>query len=253
MGARLILCQRLCANGDSAAASGPAAVARLPVTPAFGTAGRVALGRREPAGGGRLAAGRRSGGGGAGKRAARGAGRSVAGGGARGRGKRWRPTRCVPGVAAAPPRPAPVPSGPIPQRPAASRPPAARTLPAAEALASASSAAMAQHFSLAACDVVGFDLDHTLCRYNLPESALVSGAGCAGRTACTSIVAGDWTFLRGWAASAAGGLQPPRLCAELGLPPRGRAEVCVPRALPVRSAPAQCTPLLANLESAVEK
>ncbi|XP_036920980.1 5'-nucleotidase domain-containing protein 1 isoform X2 [Sturnira hondurensis] len=30
---------------------------------------------------------------------------------------------------------------------------------------------MAQHFSLATCDVVGFDLDHTLCRYNLPESA----------------------------------------------------------------------------------
>ncbi|CAK7309612.1 5'-nucleotidase domain-containing protein 1 [Vulpes lagopus] len=30
---------------------------------------------------------------------------------------------------------------------------------------------MAQHFSLAACDAVGFDLDHTLCRYNLPESA----------------------------------------------------------------------------------
>uniref|UniRef100_A0A8C2UKQ5 5'-nucleotidase domain-containing protein 1 n=1 Tax=Chinchilla lanigera TaxID=34839 RepID=A0A8C2UKQ5_CHILA len=30
---------------------------------------------------------------------------------------------------------------------------------------------MTQHFSLAACDVVGFDLDHTLCRYNLPESA----------------------------------------------------------------------------------
>ncbi|CAO2628013.1 5'-nucleotidase domain-containing protein 1 [Lemmus lemmus] len=30
---------------------------------------------------------------------------------------------------------------------------------------------MAQPFSLAACDVVGFDLDHTLCRYNLPESA----------------------------------------------------------------------------------
>lgn len=36
---------------------------------------------------------------------------------------------------------------------------------------------MAQHFSLAACDVVGFDLDHTLCRYNLSESAAVSGAG----------------------------------------------------------------------------
>ncbi|XP_008850417.1 5'-nucleotidase domain-containing protein 1 isoform X1 [Nannospalax galili] len=30
---------------------------------------------------------------------------------------------------------------------------------------------MAQYFSLATCDVVGFDLDHTLCRYNLPESA----------------------------------------------------------------------------------
>ncbi|KAL6087466.1 hypothetical protein STEG23_009351 [Scotinomys teguina] len=30
---------------------------------------------------------------------------------------------------------------------------------------------MARHFSLADCDVVGFDLDHTLCRYNLPESA----------------------------------------------------------------------------------
>ncbi|KAL4695080.1 hypothetical protein H8959_000175 [Pygathrix nigripes] len=30
---------------------------------------------------------------------------------------------------------------------------------------------MAQHFSLAACDMVGFYLDHTLCHYNLPESA----------------------------------------------------------------------------------
>lgn len=44
-------------------------------------------------------------------------------------------------------------------------------------------AAMALHFSLAACDVVGFDLDHTLCRYNLPESARVSGAGDTRRTA----------------------------------------------------------------------
>ena len=43
---------------------------------------------------------------------------------------------------------------------------------------------MAQRFSLAACDVVGFDLDHTLCRYNLPESARVSGAGCPGRVDC---------------------------------------------------------------------
>ncbi|XP_027704483.1 5'-nucleotidase domain-containing protein 1 [Vombatus ursinus] len=30
---------------------------------------------------------------------------------------------------------------------------------------------MTQHFSLADCDAVGFDLDHTLCRYNLQESA----------------------------------------------------------------------------------
>ncbi|NXL43152.1 NT5D1 protein, partial [Podilymbus podiceps] len=28
-----------------------------------------------------------------------------------------------------------------------------------------------QHFSLADCDVMGFDLDHTLCRYHLPQSA----------------------------------------------------------------------------------
>lgn len=46
---------------------------------------------------------------------------------------------------------------------------------------------MAQHFSLAACDVVGFDLDHTLCRYNLPESARVSGAGDTGRTASRAL------------------------------------------------------------------
>ncbi|XP_043860298.1 5'-nucleotidase domain-containing protein 1 isoform X2 [Dromiciops gliroides] len=32
---------------------------------------------------------------------------------------------------------------------------------------------MTQNFSLADCDVVGFDLDHTLCRYNLPETALL--------------------------------------------------------------------------------
>ncbi|KAJ7416805.1 hypothetical protein BTVI_34664 [Pitangus sulphuratus] len=30
---------------------------------------------------------------------------------------------------------------------------------------------MQQYFSLADCDVVGFDLDHTLCRYHLPQSA----------------------------------------------------------------------------------
>lgn len=49
---------------------------------------------------------------------------------------------------------------------------------------------MAQHFSLAACDVVGFDLDHTLCRYNLPESARVSGAGCRGARRAASMAAG---------------------------------------------------------------
>uniref|UniRef100_A0A8B9S082 5'-nucleotidase domain-containing protein 1 n=1 Tax=Accipiter nisus TaxID=211598 RepID=A0A8B9S082_9AVES len=30
---------------------------------------------------------------------------------------------------------------------------------------------MQQHFSLSDCDVMGFDLDHTLCRYHLPQSA----------------------------------------------------------------------------------
>ncbi|XP_052530503.1 5'-nucleotidase domain-containing protein 1 isoform X2 [Tympanuchus pallidicinctus] len=30
---------------------------------------------------------------------------------------------------------------------------------------------MQQYFSLADCEVMGFDLDHTLCRYHLPESA----------------------------------------------------------------------------------
>lgn len=34
--------------------------------------------------------------------------------------------------------------------------------------------AMQGDFSLADCDVMGFDLDHTLCRYHLPQSARVS-------------------------------------------------------------------------------
>lgn len=33
---------------------------------------------------------------------------------------------------------------------------------------------MQQYFSLADCEVMGFDLDHTLCRYHLPQSAAVS-------------------------------------------------------------------------------
>lgn len=73
------------------------------------------------------------------------------------------------------------PAGPIPQRPARALLAPSR----AEAPAGVACAAMAQHFSLASCDVVGFDLDHTLCRYNLPESAPVSGAGCPGRKACS--------------------------------------------------------------------
>lgn len=84
---------------------------------------------------------------------------------------------------------------------------------------------MAQHFSLAACDVVGFDLDHTLCRYNLPESAPVSGAGCPERTARS--LHGGW----GWNA-----LPPPWACRRRRRPPGrrapppagDRAEVCIP-------------------------
>lgn len=87
---------------------------------------------------------------------------------------------------------------------------------------------MAQHFSLAACDVVGFDLDHTLCRYNLPESAPVSGAGCSGRTACS--LHGGWglSFLpskasaagacsrRAFAQNTASPHEAGRRCASLG-------------------------------------
>lgn len=94
----------------------------------------------------------------------------------------------------APPRPAlpcsvlPVPSRSVP--PARSSHP-----PRAEAPAGVASAAMAQHFSLASCDVVGFDLDHTLCRYNLPESAPVSGAGCPGLRACSLHGGWGWSSL----------------------------------------------------------
>lgn len=140
------------------------------------------------------------------------------------------------GAAAAPPRPAP-------WRPAASRPVPSRSVlparsqpaPGAEAFAGAPCTAMAQHFCLASCDVVGFDLDHTLCRYNLPESALVSGAGRPGRTACSLHGRCGWSFLpASAAASAAGALLPPRLCAELGLPPQGWAEACTPGPRPCR-------------------
>lgn len=36
------------------------------------------------------------------------------------------------------------------------------------------SATMSEHFSLSDCDVIGFDLDHTLCRYHLKETSRVS-------------------------------------------------------------------------------
>lgn len=36
---------------------------------------------------------------------------------------------------------------------------------------------MSEYFSLSECDVIGFDLDHTLCRYNLKETSRVSRTG----------------------------------------------------------------------------
>ena len=33
---------------------------------------------------------------------------------------------------------------------------------------------MSEYFSLSDCDVIGFDLDHTLCRYHLKETSRVS-------------------------------------------------------------------------------
>lgn len=38
------------------------------------------------------------------------------------------------------------------------------------------SATMSEYFSLSDCDVIGFDLDHTLCRYHLKETSRVSVA-----------------------------------------------------------------------------
>ena len=38
---------------------------------------------------------------------------------------------------------------------------------------------MSDHFSLRDCDVIGFDLDHTLCRYRLKETSRVSVARAA--------------------------------------------------------------------------
>lgn len=36
---------------------------------------------------------------------------------------------------------------------------------------------MSEFFSLSECDVIGFDLDHTLCRYYLKETSRVSRVG----------------------------------------------------------------------------
>ena len=103
----------------------------------------------------------------------------------RGRGSRAREER---GAAVRRPEPRPTPPRPAGEPrsvfPACSPPPSG-----VHAVAGAPRATMAQHFSLAACDVVGFDLDHTLCCYNLPESARVSGAGCRAARRAASLVA----------------------------------------------------------------
>lgn len=39
---------------------------------------------------------------------------------------------------------------------------------------------MSEYFSLSDCDVIGFDLDHTLCRYHLKETSRVSGCLLGG-------------------------------------------------------------------------
>ena len=47
-------------------------------------------------------------------------------------------------------------------------------------------ATMSEYFSLSDCDVIGFDLDHTLCRYHLKETSRVSVTVCvhAGCSSC---------------------------------------------------------------------
>lgn len=203
----------------------PAVVALLLVTTDFGgsrVGGEESRSQLARSAGRTAAKGR---GGAPGRPDAREAGRSVARGGARERGKRHRLRRRVPGADAAPPSPAQprrVLSGLYPSVPLerSSHP------PRAEALAGVPSAAMAQHFSLAACDVVGFDLDHTLCRYNLAESAPVSGAGCPGRTACN--LHGGWglSFLPSKAAASAAGACSRRAFAQNPASPHEAGRMC---------------------------
>lgn len=118
--ARLILRRRLCAKRGLVPPPIPAAAAPLLVTSRlrdFGAGVRVVTVRQEPAWECQRKAGQRTGQSGRGEVRPRGAGRSAAGGGAGGRGKREGQRCGVQGAAAAPPRPAascPV----VPQRPA---------------------------------------------------------------------------------------------------------------------------------------
>lgn len=47
---------------------------------------------------------------------------------------------------------------------------------------------MSEHFSLSDCDVIGFDLDHTLCRYHLKETSRVSSDENLSLAFCFSLV-----------------------------------------------------------------
>lgn len=114
---------------------------------------------------------------------------------------------------------------------------------------------MAQHFSLAACDVVGFDLDHTLCRYNLPESARVSGAGCRGARRAVFMAAGARVSSRLRRRRASPGPCSRRAFAQNSAShgEAGRKEVCIPPSPPVLWVPAYLAQPLAKFERWVGK
>lgn len=150
----------------------------------------------------------------------------------RGRGSRAREAR---GAAVRRPEPRPAPPRPAGESrsvlPACSSPPSG-----VHAVAGAPRATMAQHFSLAACDVVGFDLDHTLCCYNLPESARVSGAGCRGARRAASTVARARVSPRLRRQRASPGPCSRRAFAHSSASRRkaGRKEACIPAPRPLR-------------------
>lgn len=176
-----------------AAPSIPAALAQLQVPPCLRepwgqeracgmSSERPQSGRRDAGEAGRARGGERRGGAG------------LAGAGS----ATGRPAAARGGRSPAPPRPSP----PRPAASCRSRP--AASGPARSPLCGPARAAMAQHFSLAACDVVGFDLDHTLCRYNLPESAPVSGARGPGRPERSLRSCRGWSSLPAQAARCRG-------------------------------------------------